>query len=231
MLTVAAAPSCGRDRADREIVQLVVNRQHKSFHPDCFAYSSIVNAYCDSLTRINLDRPQYFQCVISFSFIITLFISLSQGSAESTAGVERCSLTSIQRWGVARCGLARLKSREQQVILMTRHQLHAPLRLLLLVLYCRLFLSSVMRHFVLPSSGEYSTSGRQLRATTWTQGRSKELGRSENPCFGVLDESLWWQLVCHNNRVCKSLPPSFQFKCKKFSIKLSLTVSLKFCLI
>lgn len=128
LLTVAAAPSCGRDRADREIVQLVANRQHKSFHPDCFKYSSIVNAYCDSLTRINLDRPQYFQCVISFSFIITLFISLSQGSAESTAGVERCSLTSILRWGVARCGLARLKSREQQVILMTRHQLHAPIR-------------------------------------------------------------------------------------------------------
>lgn len=37
--------------------------------------------------------------------------------------------------------------------------------LLLLVLYCRLFLSSVMRHFVLPSSGEYSTSGRRLQAT------------------------------------------------------------------
>lgn len=97
LLTVAAAPSCGRDRADREIVQLVADRQHKSFHPDCVKHSSIVNAYCDSLTRINLDRPQCFQCVISFSFILTLCISLSQGSAQSTAGVERCSLTSVLR--------------------------------------------------------------------------------------------------------------------------------------
>lgn len=185
-MTVAAAPSCGRDRADREIVQLVVNRQHKSFHPDCFKYSSIVNAYCDSLTRINLDRPQYFHCVISLSFIITLFISLSQGSAQSTAGVERCSLTSILRWGVAphvkratgdsddtpptpcsftvvfNCNFSKdvFNLSDDYCGKLVTHWL------LLLVLYCRLFLSSVMRHFVLPSSGEYSTSGRQLRATT-----------------------------------------------------------------